>query len=91
MSKPHGGEFHSRLPPAPATSTPLLTSLQVAGSLLVDLNETGVQAEAIDCDDRRNVFHVVCVGNRKSIIMQAENERERDEVRVTSRRRVRLV
>ena len=61
-----------------------VTSLQVAGSLLVDLNETGVQAEAIDCDDRRHVLHVVCVGNRKSIIMQAENERERDEVRVTS-------
>ena len=58
-----------------------VTTLQVAGSLLVDLNETGVQAEVVDCDDRRHVFHVVCVGNRKSIIMQAENERERNEVR----------
>ena len=48
--------------------------------MLLDLNVEGVQAEAIDCDDRRNVFHVICVGNKKSIIMQAENMRERDEV-----------
>ena len=47
---------------------------------MLDLNVEGVQAEPIDADDRCNVFHVVCVGSKKSIIMQAENLRERNEV-----------
>ena len=48
---------------------------------MLDLNEEGVIAEALEqCDDRRHVFHVICVGSKKSIIMQAENQSDRDEV-----------
>ena len=48
---------------------------------MLDLNDEGVIAEPLEqCDDRRHVFHVICVGSKKSIIMQAENQAERDEV-----------
>ena len=32
---------------------------EVAGSLILDLNEPNVRAEPSDADDRRNVFHIV--------------------------------
>lgn len=52
---------------------------EVAGSLSLDLNEPGVLAEPYDADDRRFVFHVSSPKLRKSVVLQAENERERDE------------
>ncbi|XP_076106261.1 DCC-interacting protein 13-alpha-like isoform X4 [Mytilus galloprovincialis] len=52
---------------------------EVAGSLSLDLNEPGVLAEPYDTDDRRFVFHVSSPKLRKSVVLQAENERERDE------------
>ena len=38
---------------------------QVAGSLVVDLNEKGTVAEAVELDDRRFTFHVVSPPNKK--------------------------
>ncbi|XP_063443526.1 DCC-interacting protein 13-alpha-like isoform X5 [Mytilus trossulus] len=52
---------------------------EVAGSLSLDLNEPGVLAEPYETDDRRFVFHVTSPKLRKSVVLQAENERERDE------------
>ncbi|XP_052084449.1 DCC-interacting protein 13-alpha-like isoform X2 [Mytilus californianus] len=52
---------------------------EVAGSLSLDLNEPGVLAEPYETDDRRFVFHVSSPKLRKSVVLQAENERERDE------------
>lgn len=52
---------------------------QVAGSLTLDLNEKGIYAEPIECDDRRNVFQVVSPSTKQTVILQAENENERDE------------
>ncbi|CAC5407777.1 APPL1 [Mytilus coruscus] len=54
---------------------------EVAGSLSLDLNEPGVLAEPYETDDRRFVFHVSSPKLRKSVVLQAENERERDEIR----------
>ena len=53
---------------------------QVAGSLVVDLNEDGTTAGPLDIDDRRFVFQVASPTSKKAVILQAENERERDEV-----------
>ncbi|XP_067684008.1 DCC-interacting protein 13-alpha-like isoform X2 [Haliotis asinina] len=52
---------------------------EFAGSLVIDLNEEGVIAEPATADDRRFVFQVVSPGNKKAVILQAENYRERDE------------
>lgn len=51
---------------------------EFAGSLVVDLNETGVVVEPCTVDERRNTFQLVCP-SRKVVILQAENYRERDE------------
>ncbi|XP_060079212.1 DCC-interacting protein 13-alpha-like isoform X2 [Ylistrum balloti] len=51
---------------------------ELAGSLVLDLNEPGVMAEPCEADDRRFVFAVVSQ-KKKSIVVQAENDREKDE------------
>ncbi|CAH8843606.1 unnamed protein product [Trichobilharzia szidati] len=51
----------------------------IAASLLFDLNQKGVYAEATDADDRRNVFQVISPTERKTVLLQAESETERDE------------
>lgn len=51
---------------------------ELAGSLVLDLNEPGVMAEPCEADDRRFVFAVVAQ-KKKSIVVQAENDREKDE------------
>ena len=38
---------------------------EVAGSLVVDLNEEGTSAESLDSDDRRNVFSITSPINKK--------------------------
>lgn len=53
---------------------------EVAGSLVLDLNEPGVSVEAAESDDRRYVFQVNAPQSKKTIILQAENDRERTEV-----------
>ncbi|XP_074646175.1 DCC-interacting protein 13-alpha-like isoform X3 [Tubulanus polymorphus] len=52
---------------------------EVAGGLVLDLNEEGLHAEPADADDRRFIFHIVAPSTKKTVILQAENERERDE------------
>ncbi|XP_053377030.1 DCC-interacting protein 13-alpha-like isoform X2 [Mercenaria mercenaria] len=52
---------------------------EVAGSLVLDLNEEGVFAEPTEADDRRNVFQLSTAKHRRLVVLQAENERERDE------------
>ncbi|KAF7232473.1 hypothetical protein EG68_09678, partial [Paragonimus skrjabini miyazakii] len=52
---------------------------QIGASLLVDLNQKGVYTEAVDCDDRRNVFQIVSPAAHKSVILQAESQLDRDE------------
>ncbi|XP_029649563.1 DCC-interacting protein 13-alpha [Octopus sinensis] len=52
---------------------------EVAGSLALDLSEEGMVAECTDADDRRFCFVVHNLSTKKSVILQAENERERDE------------
>lgn len=52
---------------------------EVAGSLVLDLNEEGVFAEPAEADDRRNVFQINTMKQRRLVVLQAENERERDE------------
>ncbi|KAH3819306.1 hypothetical protein DPMN_121040, partial [Dreissena polymorpha] len=52
---------------------------EVAGSLVLDLNEDGVFAEPSEADDRRNIFQISTAKHRRLIVLQAENERERDE------------
>ncbi|XP_060583550.1 DCC-interacting protein 13-alpha-like [Ruditapes philippinarum] len=52
---------------------------EVAGSLVLDLNDEGVFAEPTDADDRRNVFQISTAKHRRMVVLQAENERERDE------------
>ncbi|KAK4469021.1 hypothetical protein MN116_007487 [Schistosoma mekongi] len=51
----------------------------IASSLLFDLNQKGVYAEATDADDRRHVFLIASPTERKTILLQAESETERDE------------
>ena len=43
----------------------LPSGFQVAGQLVLDLNEEGVYAEVTDIDDRRNVFHIVAPLQKK--------------------------
>lgn len=52
---------------------------ELAGSLVLDLNEPGVLAEPHDSDDRRFVFQIVSPKTKRNIVLQAENEREKDE------------
>lgn len=52
---------------------------EVAGSLVLDLNEDGVFAEPSEADDRRNVFQINTAKHRRLVVLQAENERDRDE------------
>lgn len=52
---------------------------EVAGSLVLDLNDDGVFAEPAEADDRRNVFQINTSKQRRLVVLQAENERERDE------------
>ncbi|KAL4227086.1 DCC-interacting protein 13-alpha [Mactra antiquata] len=52
---------------------------EVAGSLVLDLNEDGVYAEPTEADDRRNCFQLSTAKHRRMVVLQAENERERDE------------
>ncbi|XP_062578802.1 DCC-interacting protein 13-alpha-like isoform X6 [Saccostrea cucullata] len=52
---------------------------QLAGSLVLDLNEPGVLAEPHESDDRRFIFQVVSPKTKRNIVLQAENEREKDE------------
>lgn len=52
---------------------------EVAGRLILDLNEDGVMAEAFETDDRRFMFQIASQGGKKSVVLQAENNRERDE------------
>lgn len=52
---------------------------QLAGSLAVELDST-VIAGPVEMDDRRWVFQVATSDGQKVVIVQAENERERDEV-----------
>ncbi|PAA68024.1 hypothetical protein BOX15_Mlig013367g2 [Macrostomum lignano] len=51
----------------------------VAGCLLIDLAEPGIYAEPCDADDRRHVFQIGGPAGRKPIVLQAENEIDRDE------------
>ncbi|TNN06463.1 DCC-interacting protein [Schistosoma japonicum] len=51
----------------------------IAASVLFDLNQKGVYAEATDVDDRRHVFLIASPTERKTILLQAESETERDE------------
>ncbi|KAK6175490.1 hypothetical protein SNE40_013948 [Patella caerulea] len=50
-----------------------------AGSLVVDLNEEGLIAEISEYDDRRFVFQIVAPSSKKTVVLQAENHREREE------------
>lgn len=43
----------------------LFAIFQIAGQLVLDLNEEGVFAEVTDIDDRRNVFHIVAPQQKK--------------------------
>nr|XP_022299272.1 DCC-interacting protein 13-alpha-like isoform X3 [Crassostrea virginica] len=52
---------------------------ELAGSLVLDLNEPGVLAEPHESDDRRFVFQVLSPKSKRNIVLQAENEREKDE------------
>ncbi|XP_052678245.1 DCC-interacting protein 13-alpha-like isoform X6 [Crassostrea angulata] len=52
---------------------------ELAGSLVLDLNEPGVLAEPHESDDRRFVFQIVSPKNKRNVVLQAENEREKDE------------
>ncbi|XP_025106869.1 DCC-interacting protein 13-alpha-like isoform X2 [Pomacea canaliculata] len=52
---------------------------EVAGKLMLDLNEEGVLAEPAEVEDRRFTFQVTSPQSKKTIILQAENSRERDE------------
>ncbi|XP_052779538.1 DCC-interacting protein 13-alpha-like isoform X2 [Mya arenaria] len=52
---------------------------EVAGSLVLDLNDDGVFAEPGEADDRRNVLQINTAKHRRHVVLQAENERERDE------------
>ncbi|CAL1532089.1 unnamed protein product [Lymnaea stagnalis] len=55
------------------------TKEEFAGSLVLDLNEEGVVVESCVADDRRHTFQLVAPFSKKTIILQAENYRERDE------------
>jgi len=55
------------------------TKEEFAGSLVMDLNDEGVVVESCFSDDRRHVFQLVSPSSRKTVILQAENYRERDE------------
>ncbi|XP_070193584.1 DCC-interacting protein 13-alpha-like isoform X3 [Littorina saxatilis] len=59
---------------------------EVAGKLVLDLNEDGVLAEPADSEDRRFTFQISSTAGKKShikpqrtVVLQAENLRERDE------------
>ncbi|KAK2151697.1 hypothetical protein LSH36_354g02021 [Paralvinella palmiformis] len=52
---------------------------ELAGSLVLDLNQEGTFAEPADVDDRRFTFHVISPKLKKTIILQAENAKEADE------------
>ncbi|KAF8568658.1 hypothetical protein P879_01443 [Paragonimus westermani] len=52
---------------------------EIGASLLVDLSQKGVYTEAVDCDDRRNVFQIVSPTLNKMVILQAESQLDRDE------------
>ncbi|XP_059171773.1 DCC-interacting protein 13-alpha-like isoform X3 [Physella acuta] len=52
---------------------------QFAGSLVMDLNEEGVLVESCVADERRHTFQLVAPISKKTVVLQAENYRERDE------------
>ncbi|XP_056000626.1 DCC-interacting protein 13-alpha-like isoform X9 [Ostrea edulis] len=52
---------------------------ELAGSLVLDLNEPGVLAEPHESDDRRFVFQVISPKSKRNTVLQAENERDKDE------------
>ncbi|KAK7102909.1 DCC-interacting protein 13-alpha-like isoform X2 [Littorina saxatilis] len=52
---------------------------EVAGKLVLDLNEDGVLAEPADSEDRRFTFQISSTAGKKTVVLQAENLRERDE------------
>ncbi|KAK7464555.1 hypothetical protein BaRGS_00037890, partial [Batillaria attramentaria] len=52
---------------------------EVAGKLVLDLNEEGVIAEAVEVEDRRFTFQITSQQSKKTVVLQAENFRERDE------------
>lgn len=54
------------------------TKDEVAGSPVLDLNEPN-KTEIIEIEDRRFVFQIVQLSNKKTVILQAENAFERDE------------
>ncbi|GFO15601.1 Dcc-interacting protein 13-alpha [Plakobranchus ocellatus] len=51
---------------------------EFAGSLVMDLNENGVVVESCTVDERRHTFQLTAP-NKKVVVLQAENYRERDE------------
>lgn len=53
-----------------------MAKCDVAGSVIMELDKT-VAAQALENEDRRNVFHVTSA--KKTVVLQALNERERDE------------
>lgn len=55
------------------------TKDEVAGSLVLDLNDDGLVAEITDIDDRRFGLVIHVPHSKKCVYLQAENERERDE------------
>lgn len=55
------------------------TRNEVAGSLILDLNEEGTVASPVESDDRRYCLQIVSPVVKKTVILQAENDRERDE------------
>ncbi|XP_055881245.1 DCC-interacting protein 13-alpha-like isoform X3 [Biomphalaria glabrata] len=50
---------------------------EFAGSLVIDLSDEGIVVESCQIDDRRHTFQIV--SSKKTVILQAENYRERDE------------
>ncbi|XP_059171772.1 DCC-interacting protein 13-alpha-like isoform X2 [Physella acuta] len=55
------------------------TKEEFAGSLVMDLNEEGVLVESCVADERRHTFQLVAPISKKTVVLQAENYRERDE------------
>lgn len=53
-----------------------MAKCDVAGSVIMELDKT-VAAQALENEDRRNVFHITSF--KKTVVLQALNERDRDE------------
>ncbi|ELU15980.1 hypothetical protein CAPTEDRAFT_171114 [Capitella teleta] len=52
---------------------------EVAGRFILDLNEDGITVAPSDTDDRRFVLQINDPFHKKTVILQAENDKEREE------------